>query len=104
MNYHKKGLLQLLNILVDEDVERLVITQKDRLLRFGAELVCEAKNVEVVIINKGSDASFDEDLAQDMLEIITIFNARLYGSRNRKNQQIIHGMHKVLKETERLNS
>lgn len=60
MNYHKKGLLQLLNILVDEDVERLVITQKDRLLRFGAELVfavCEAKNVEVVIINKGSDAS-----------------------------------------------
>ena len=96
MNYHKKGLLQLLNILVDEDVERL-----------GAELVfavCEAKNVEVVIINKGSDASFDEDLAQDMLEIITIFNARLYGSRNRKNQQIIHGMHKVLKETERLNS
>ena len=107
MNYHKKGLLQLLNILVDEDVERLVITQKDRLLRFGAELVfavCEAKNVEVVIINKGSDASFDEDLAQDMLEIITIFNARLYGARNRKNQQIIHGMHKVLKETERLNS
>ena len=107
MNYHKKGLLKLLNILVDEDVERLVITQKDRLLRFGAELVfavCEAKNVEVVIINKGSDASFDEDLAQDMLEIITIFNARLYGSRNRKNQQIIHGMHKVLKETERLNS
>lgn len=76
MNYHKKGLLQLLNILVDEDVERLVITQKDRLLRFGAELVfavCEAKNVEVVIINKGSDASFDEDLAQDMLEIITHF-------------------------------
>ena len=107
MNYHKKGLLQLLNILVDEDVERLVITQKDRLLRFGAELVfavCEAKNVEVVIINKGSDASFVEELAQDMLEIITIFNARLYGSRNRKNQQIIHGMHKVLKETERLNS
>lgn len=64
-----------MNILVNEDVERLVITQKDRLLRFGAELVfavCEAKNVEVVIVNKGSDASFDEDLAQDMLEIITI--------------------------------
>lgn len=38
-----------------------------------------------------------------MLEIITIFNARLYGSRNGKNQQLIHGMHKVLRETERLN-
>lgn len=59
--------------------------------------------MEVVIVNKGSDVSFEEDIAQDMLEIITIFNARLYGSRNRKNQQLIHGMHKVLRETERLN-
>ena len=50
MNYHKKGLVRLLNELVDGDVERLVITHKDRLLRFGAELVfaiCEIKNVEV---------------------------------------------------------
>ena len=88
MNYHKKGLLQLLNILVDEDVERLVITQKDRLLRFGAELVfavCEAKNVEVVIINKGSDASFDEDLAQDMLEIITHFQCAFVSCKSSKD-------------------
>ena len=39
MNYHKKGLVRLLNELVAGDVERLVITHKDRLLRFGAELV-----------------------------------------------------------------
>ncbi|HBZ58000.1 MAG TPA: IS607 family transposase, partial [Sutterella sp.] len=58
MNYHKKGLVRLLNELVAGDVERLVITHKDRLLRFGAELVfaiCEIKNVEVVIINKNED-------------------------------------------------
>jgi putative resolvase len=57
-----------------------VITHKDRLLRFGAELVfaiCEAKDVEVLIINKGVDTAFEEDLAKDVLEIITVFSARL---------------------------
>jgi predicted site-specific integrase-resolvase len=51
MNYHKKGLKRLLDAIIEGEVGRLVITHKDRLLRFGAELVfaiCQAKNVEVV--------------------------------------------------------
>ncbi|MDS9991006.1 IS607 family transposase, partial [Xylella fastidiosa] len=66
-----------------------------RLLRFGAELVfalCEAKNVEVVILNQGQDTSFEEDLAKDVLEIITVFSARLYGSRSRKNQKLLEAV------------
>jgi len=80
MNYHKKGLRRLLGAIIDGKVGRLVITHKDRLLRFGAELVfaiCEAKNVEVVILNQGEDSTFEEDLAKDVLEIITVFSARL---------------------------
>lgn len=78
MNYRKKGLTRLLNLLISGEVGRLVITHKDRLLRFGAELVfsvCEMKSVEVVIINQGPDSSFEEDLAKDVLEIITVFSA-----------------------------
>ena len=92
MNYHKKGLKRLLDAIIGGQVGRLVITHKDRLLRFGAELVfaiCEAKNVEVVILNQGEDTTFEEDLAKDVLEIITVFSARLYGSRSRKNQKLI---------------
>jgi len=101
MNYHKKGLKHLLDEIMDGNVSRLVVTHKDRLLRFGAELVfaiCEARNVEVVILNRGEDTSFEEDLAKDVLEIITVFSARLYGSRSHKNQKIINGM-KQLVET-----
>jgi len=61
-------------------------------LGFGAELVfgiCEAKNVEVVMINQGEPPSFEEELAQDVLEIITVFSARLYGSRSHKNKKLI---------------
>jgi putative resolvase len=71
------------------------------LLRFGAELVfaiCEAKEVEIVIINKGEDTSFEEDLAKDVLEIITVFSARLYGSRSRKNQKLIDGIKQVVEK------
>ena len=92
MNYNKKGLKRLLDEIIEDKVGRLVITHKDRLLRFGAELVfaiCEAKDVEVLIINKGVDTTFEEDLAKDVLEIITVFSARLYGSRSGKNQKLL---------------
>ena len=61
MNYRKKGLQSLLQKLLNGKIERLVITHKDRLLRFGAELifsVCEMKGVEVVIVNKGGRSLF----------------------------------------------
>jgi putative resolvase len=102
MNYHKKGLKHLLDEIMEGRVSRLVVTHKDRLLRFGAELVfaiCEAKNVEVVILNRGEDTSFEEDFAKDVLEIITVFSARLYGSRSYKNQKIIDGMKQLVETT-----
>jgi excisionase family DNA binding protein len=101
MNYHKKGLKKLLNSIIDNNVGRLVLTRKDRLLRFGAELVfaiCDVKDVEVVIINKGDDTTFEEDLATDVLEIITVFSARLYGSRSKKTKKLLDGVAKVVAE------
>ena len=101
MNYHKKGLRKLLDAVIDGSAGRLVLTHKDRLLRFGAELVfavCEAKGAEVVIINKGEDATFEEDLAADVLEIITVFSARLYGSRSKRNKKLLEGVAKAVEE------
>ncbi len=99
MNYHKRGLSKLLSMILDEKINRLVLTHKDRLLRFGAELVfaiCEEKQVEVVIINQGDEPSFEEELAKDVLEIITVFSARLYGSRSHKNKKLIKGMREAV--------
>lgn len=99
MNYRKKGLKRLLDDILNNQIGRLVLTHKDRLLRFGAELVfalCEARNVEVVIINQGENLSFEEELAQDVLEIITVFSARLYGSRSKKNKNLLQVVKAVL--------
>lgn len=98
MNYHKPGLKKLFQRILDENIRRLVITHKDRLLRFGAELIfmlCEMKEIEVVIINQGNETSFEEELAQDVLEIITVFSAKLYGSRSHKNKLLMESLRKV---------
>ena len=100
MNYYKKGLTKLIDLILNNEVERLVLTHKDRLLRFGAELIfsiCEAKNVEIIIINKGDEnPNFEEELAKDVLEIITVFSARLYGACSKKNKKLIQDMEKAI--------
>ena len=102
LNYQKKGLQKLIKRILRGDVGRLVLTHKDRLLRFGSELVfaiCEEMETEVVIINKTpEEVSFEQELVQDVLELITVFSARLYGSRSKKNKKLIDGMTRVVKE------
>ncbi len=103
MNYRKRGLKRLLDGIVEGEVGRLVLTHKDRLLRFGAELIfglCQAKQIEVVIINQGEDTTFEEELANDVLEIITVFSARLYGSRSHRNQKLIDGMRAAVRDSQ----
>lgn len=100
MNYQKKGLRKLLDLIIHAKINRLVLVNKDRLLRFGAELVfalCETKQIEIVLINQGEDMSFEEELAQDVLEIITVFSARLYGARSHKNKKLLEAA-KILAE------
>jgi putative resolvase len=92
LNFQKRGLKKLLQNVCSGKINRLVLTHKDRLLRFGSELVfslCEQFGIEVVIMNRSEDTRFEDDLVQDVLEIITVFSARLYGARSRKNQKLL---------------
>jgi putative resolvase len=95
LNYHKKGLKKLIKEICSGVVDRLVVTHKDRLLRFGSELIfslCEQFGTEVIIVNAAEEANFEDDLVQDVLEIITVFSARLYGSRSRKNKKLVEAL------------
>ena len=101
LNYNKRGLRQLIKRLCAGEVGRLVLTHKARLLRFGSELgfaLCEEFGVEVVIITQSdrplssfdyAQDRFEEELVQDVLEIIIVFSARLYGSRSHKNRRLV---------------
>ena len=92
LNYNKKGLKYLLTKICLGNINRLVLTHKDRLLRFGSEIVfslCEHYGVEIVILNVSKNSSFEDELVQDVLEIITVFSARLYGARSKKNKKLL---------------
>jgi putative resolvase len=101
MNYKKKGLVRLIKMICNNEVDRLILCHKDRLLRFGSDLIfmlCEHFGTEVIIINRSADSSFEEDLTADVLEIITVFSARLYGSRSHKNKKIMAELNKISQE------
>ncbi|PNJ92354.1 IS607 family transposase [Cylindrospermopsis raciborskii] len=103
LNYNKKGLQKLIKRILQGDVGRLVLTHKDKLLRFGSELVfamCEEYETEVVIINKSTEeTTFEQELVTDMIELITVFSARLYGSRSRKNKKLLDNVAKAVQES-----
>jgi predicted site-specific integrase-resolvase len=104
LNYHKRGLRQLISRICSGEVGRLVLSHKDRLLRFGSELVfslCEHFSCEVVIVNASESSTFEEDLANDVIEIVTVFSARLYGSRSHKNKLVMDDLRKVAEEVAR---
>jgi putative resolvase len=90
LNSNKKGLQKLLKPIMQGDVGRLVLTHKDRLLRWGAELVfamCAEFETEAIIINKSKESvTFEQELVQDMIELITVFSARLYGRASEKSE------------------
>ena len=93
LNYNKKGLTELITLIENEEINRLIITHKDRLLRLGSEIIfklCEIHNVKIDIINKDDEKTdYNEELVEDVLNIITVFSAKLYGSRSNKNKKII---------------
>jgi predicted site-specific integrase-resolvase len=91
LNYKKKGLNKLIKLILNNEVDKLIITHKDRLLRFGSDLlisIANQFNVETVILNNETK-TFEQELSSDVLEIITVFSAKLYGSRSHKNKKLI---------------
>jgi predicted site-specific integrase-resolvase len=98
LNYNKSGLKELIKLIETNQVERLVLNYKDRLLRFGSEIIfelCKYEDVEVIVINDREEKSYEEELVEDVLSIITVFSAKLYGIRSKKNKTIVENTKKL---------
>ena len=81
INYNKKGLNQLLDMVINSEVEKIVILYKDRLIRFGYELietVCDKFGTAIEIIDN-TEKTEQQELVEDLVQIITVFSCRLQG-------------------------
>ena len=89
LNTRKPGLKRLVALVLAKKVKRLVITHKDRLLRFANDLlldICRTLGVEVVLLrHEKKDAQ--TQWCESIVEIMTVFCSSLYGKRSHKNRQ-----------------
>lgn len=91
INYTKPGLKKLIERINRKEVDLIVVLYKDRLLRFGFELVeyfAELNNVKIEILDK-IDKNQDQELVEDLVQIITVFSCKIQGKRKTKTKEII---------------
>lgn len=101
LNYKKKGLQELIELICSSSIERIVVNYKDRLIRFGFEMIehlCSIYNVKIEIINLTEDKTYEEELVEDVLSVITVFSAKLYGERSQKSKKMIATNQALLQE------
>ena len=100
INYNKPGLKKLIEKINKKEVDLIIVLYKDRLLRFGFELVeyfAELNNVKIEILDK-TDKNQDEELVEDLLQIITVFSCKIQGKRKTKTKQLIEDFSKKITE------
>ena len=91
INYKKKGLLKLIELMTQNRVDKVVVLYKDRLLRYGFELVeylASLYNCKIEIIDTTQRAE-DQELVEDMIQIITVFSCKLQGKRANKAKEMV---------------
>lgn len=91
INYSKKGLNKLIDMITNGEVEKLVILYKDRLLRFGFELIenlCDKYGTVIEIIDN-TKKSEEQELVEDMIQIVTVFSCKPQGKRANKAKKMI---------------
>lgn len=90
-NYNKKGLNQLIDMITNSEVEKVVILYKDRLIRFGYELIenlCNKYGTTIEIIDN-TEKTEEQELVEDLIQIVTVFSCRLQGKRANKAKKMI---------------
>ena len=91
INYNKKGLQSLIKRIQNNEVQKIVVLYKDRLLRFGFELVeyiAKLNNCTIEIIDN-IDKAEEQELVEDLIQIMTVFACRLQGKRANKAKKFV---------------
>ena len=91
INYTKPGLKKLIEKINRKEVDLIIVLYKDRLLRFGFELVeyfAELNNVKIEVLDK-IGKNQDQELIEDLVQIITVFSCKIQGKRKNKTKELI---------------
>ena len=91
INYNKKGLNKLIDMITNSEVDKIVVLYKDRLIRFGYELIeniCEKYGTKIEVIDN-TEKTEEQELVEDLIQIVTVFSCRLQGKKANQAKKMI---------------
>ena len=92
LNLNKRGINKIIHLAIKGKINELVVAYKDRLTRFGFELIEEIitkySNGKIIILNKSEEISQEEELVKDVMAIMNVYVAKINGLRRYKNKEI----------------
>lgn len=91
INFNRRGLRKIINMAIGGEVGTLIVAYKDRLTRFGFELIedliKEYSKGKIIIENDKKEKEPKEELVEDVLQILNVYTAKLNGLRKYKKQE-----------------
>ncbi len=91
INFNKRGIKNIIKLAINGKINELVVAYKDRLTRFGFELIEDLiqtySDGKIIVINKKEKVEPEEELVKDVMQLMNVFIARMNGLRKYKNKQ-----------------
>ena len=95
LKFNRKGFIELLNMIEDNKINNIYITHRDRLARFGFDLIeniCKIHNTRIIETDGEEILSANKEMTRDLISIITLFSSKLYGLRSQKMKDILEAV------------
>ena len=97
MNENRKDLNELIKLVIENKVNKIFISYKDRLTRFGFnyfEYIFKMFGTEIEVVNLTKEEDFQTELTQDLISIIHHFSMKMYSNRRKE----LNALKKVLQQ------
>jgi predicted site-specific integrase-resolvase len=92
----RKGFMKLINLVVNNQVDNVIVENRDRLVRFGFDLLKEVfqlHGTKIVVMSETENKSYEQELTDDLISIIHYYSMKSYSNRRR-----LHNAEKALSE------
>ena len=100
INYKRKGLQELIKGMANRSISKVVVLYKDRLTRFGYELIeyiASLYDCKIEVVDT-TEKSEQEELVEDLVQIITVFSCKLQGNRANKAKKMVKELTEIDKD------
>lgn len=89
LNDNRKKFHNLLDLITNKKINKVVVEHKDRLTRFNFEIIkklAKGFSVDIEVIDVELNKTFEKELVSDIGSLMASFSARLYGKRSSRNK------------------